>query len=1162
MIYRSLLIMKLVIFLSIAFTFNTIAESKAQKITLNVKNTTLREVMKEIQRQQGYSFFFRGDDIAATRINAIVKQADLRHVMDQILADRDLVWSIEEETIVIAHKSPTKPQRESTQQNLEISGKVTDQSGTALAGVTVAARGTTAATTTDAGGNYRITVPDQASTLVFTILGYETVERTLTNQRVVNVTMEATVSDLDEVVVVGYTTQKKASITGAVAVVAVDELKQVPANNFAQQLQGRVAGVTVGNDGTPGGNVMVRIRGVGSITGGNDPLYIIDGVPTQGGLNQINPNDIESMQILKDASSASIYGARASNGVVIITTKKGKEGRSRLTVESFYGVQRPSSGPEMLSPQQFADLTWENYRNIGNVDPTTGNPADATFGSGPNPVIPDYLLLQGGAMEGDPRVALENYTNDPTAPGFGTTKFMFAKTNKAGTDWWDVVTQLGHIQSHNLSVSGGSNKNTYAITGGYYDQEGIFKHTNFKRYSVRANTTFNIMDVLTIGENLQFAYTDNVSTIIRAENSPALAYQMAPFMPVYDVGGNFAGGRAWADHPYTRQYRNKDNHAYNARLFGNAFAEAKLGYGLTLKTSLGIDYANFNFSNFSPAAPESFLLPQQAQLSVTNSYTTNVVWTNTVGYQKTFGNRHRLDVLAGTEAVKSRFRNTITEKADFAFEDINYRYLNAGTTLLNATGGGSDSRLFSYFGKADYNLDEKYLVSATIRRDASSRFSTANRWGTFPAFSVGWRLSEEPFLERVTFIDELKLRGGWGQTGNQEIDSYNQFTTYATNLHTSSYSIDGQNNALVPGFYIGAQGNPDARWEAQTMTNLGVDLSVFNGKFAVTVDAYNRKSSDLLLVIPSPATDGQNRRPAVNIGGIQNKGLDIALNYRNRSQNSNWRYDVGLNWSVYRNRVTELYGGSETFIPGFSTRQAPFTRTAVGQPISAFYGYTIDGIFQTQEEADAHATQGGDRALYNQPGRFKFRDIDQNGVIDANDESFIGNPHPDFTYGLNLSVSYKSFDLSVFIQGVQGNDIYNYQKWWTDFQNLTGNRSVRMLDSWSPENPNATLPKTNSIATGFESQASTYFIEDGSYLRGKNVMIGYTFPSRWTSRLNMQQLRVYVQATNFFTLTNYNGLDPEVNLSQYGAGADRDIGVDRGIYPLAQSFNLGLTVGF
>jgi TonB-linked SusC/RagA family outer membrane protein len=448
-----------------------------------------------------------------------------------------------------------------------------------------------------------------------------------------------------------------------------------------------------------------------------------------------------------------------------------------------------------------------------------------------------------------------------------------------------------------------------------------------------------------------------------------------------------------------------------------------------------------------------------------------------------------------------------------------------------------------------------------VRRDASSRFSPKNRWGTFPAFSAGWRVTEEGFMKNNKIFSELKLRAGWGQTGNQEIDPYNQYNTYVTNLNNSSYDINGTSNSVVPGYRKFRIGNPDARWEAQTMTNVGIDMSFFQNKLNVSIDAYRRSVSDLLLTVPIPATDGQNIAPAVNIGAMRNDGIDVELTYRGESSNGDFKYTLNGNWSTYNNKVTSLYGTDNTFITGFGTRIGALTRTQVGHPISEFFGYQLDGIFQSQTEADAHPTQGGNRTLYNQEGRFKFRDVNGDNVIDDKDQTFIGSPIPDFMYGLNINLAYKNFDMTMFLQGVYGNKIFNYNRYFTDFFGLSYNYGPRMLDSWTPDNRDAKLPKLNPNTSSYESQSSSYYVESGSYLRAKNVQLGYNFSPKIINKIGIDRLRVYLQAQNLFTITKYTGLDPEVNLAGYGGGADRDIGVDRAIYPIARTFLVGIQLG-
>lgn len=1031
---------------------------------------------------------------------------------------------------------------------INIEGTITGIDGDPLPGVNVLLKGTNIGTVTDVNGRYKLAIPDgqQGGTLVFSFIGYVTEEILIDNQSSIDVTLIENLQQLDELVVVGYSTQARKDITGAVSTVDAEDLKSVPATNFAQQLQGRAAGVQVGYDAAPGGGVSVRIRGIGSITGGNDPLYVIDGVPTKGDLNLLDPNNIESIQILKDASTASIYGSRASNGVVIVTTKKGKAGEAKITFDSYTGIQQPRDFNTYLSPQQNAEILWQGLRNSGQVSPETGNPVHPVYGSGASPVLPDYMIPVG-AMEGDPRVDPSNYSNDIDDPEFGITKFLITRTSKEGTDWYDVLFDPASIQNHNLSVSGGSEKGRYAVSAGYFSQDGILKHTSFKRYSLRVNTEFNVKNHIRIGENFQFTYADKVGVASGGEFSPiGQIFTTAPLQPVYDIAGNYSGNRDFVlggPNPYATLERNKDNNAYAPQLFGNLYAEVDFLKHFTARSSLGIDYSSYNFSNFYPLTYENYLTqPQEAVLDVGNSYSTGLTWTNTLTYNQTFAETHNISGLFGVESVTNTYRNFGTQKVGFEFEDVNYRFLNAGIDITNSYGSGSESSLFSLFAKVDYAFKDKYLLSALVRRDASSRFSPANRWGTFPAFSAGWRISEEGFMEGVNFISDLKLRAGWGQTGNQDIDPYNQYDTYITNLTNSSYDISGTNTSAVPGFRKFRIGNPDARWEAQTMANLGLDVYLFENKLELILDVYDRSVEDILLTVPIPATDGQNVPPAVNIGSMRNRGIDIALGYNGNAIGGDLKYAIAANWSTYKNEVTALYG-ENAFISGNGSRIGTLTRTEVGEPISSYYGYILDGIFQTEEEAENHATQGGNRQLYNQVGRFKFRDVNDDGVIDSDDQTFIGNSIPDFSYGFNLNMSYKNFDLSLFLQGVYGNDIFNYERYFTDFFGLSYNYGPRMLDSWTPENRDAVLPKLNPNTSSYESLPSTYYIENGSYLRARNIQLGYNFSSTLLGKVGVDHLKVYLQSQNLFTITEYSGMDPT------------------GSYPNPRNFLIGLQLG-
>ncbi len=1127
-----------------------------KKIFLNAKNQSITEVLKAIEKQIHITFTYSAELVKKqNRVTANYDSVSLRDALNRLFNDK-VAYLVVDDQVILRPSGTSVASLDGytfTEPVLAtIEGSVMDENGQPLPGVSILEKGTTKGATTDNDGKFVIEGVNENSVLIFSFIGYATQEITVGTQTQIRIQMQVDVQSLNEVIVVGYNTQERRDITGSISSVNTEQLTMVPATNLAEQLQGRVAGVTVGTNGQPGGNVMVRIRGIGSITGSSDPLYVIDGVPTQGNLSQLNSNDIESMQVLKDASAASIYGARASNGVVIITTKKGKAGKTQFSADVYVGLQQISKSmqPKFVNGQQYADLTWANARATGNVDPTTGNPNNQLFGNGANPVVPDYIIHTGvGVSASDPRADISNYT--PEEP--------IAEANKAGGDYWfRQLYRTAPIQSFNLNASGGSENGRYAFSGGYFNQEGILEYTGFKRYSLRANTEFNIGKRVFIGENIQLSYTDNVGTSQNDDDAPVALVNTQLLQPVRDIAGNFTGSATgnFYGNPYATLYRNKDNHTYNGRAFGNIYMEAEILKGLRARTNLGIDYFTTDLAQFTPASPESRTASQNAQLAVTNNYRINWNWTNTLNYSTEFKEIHRITLLAGTEAISNKYRYSETVKSGYNSEALEYRTLSAGETLVSANGGGEDSGLFSYFFKADYSLADKYLLTGTVRRDGSSRFTEENRWGTFTAFSAGWRLSSEAFMQNISFINDLKIRASWGQTGNQEIDEYNQYTTYASSPASTSYDIEGTNTSIITGYSSRNQGNPDAQWEAQVMTNVGFDATLWDSRITVAFDAYNRESSKLLLNVPRPATDGQKNFPAQNVGEMVNKGIDVLVGYNGTASAGELTYGVSANWSTYSNEVTRLYGGDDTFISG------TYTRTLVGEPISSFYGYTIDGFFQSQEEADAHPAQGGNRAVNNQAGRWKFRDRNNDGAIDSQDQGVIGSAIPKFTYGLNLSAAYKGFDVSLFLQGVYGNDLYNDQLSNVDFLSNGSYPSERTLDTWTPDNRDAALPALNSLADSWENQASTYFVEKGSYLRFRNAQIGFSLPTSVLSRISASKLRFYVQASNFLTITDYRGLEPEVNVRYQGSGSNLTTGVDQGVYPLAKMYLVGLQLGF
>ncbi|MBK6476929.1 MAG: TonB-dependent receptor [Saprospiraceae bacterium] len=1054
-----------------------------------------------------------------------------------------------------------------------ISGKILagdDKSG--LIGATVVVKGTTNGTSTDFDGNFTLSVPNDASTLVVSSVGFLTREVDIASVNTVEVTLPVDVSTLEEIVVTGYASQRKKDITGAVTVVSAKELTAVPTASVTQMLQGRAAGVNIGNDNSPGGGTMVRIRGFGSINN-NSPLFVIDGVPTQGTLNQLNPNDIESMQILKDASAASIYGARATNGVVIITTKKGKVGEPSITFDYYTGTQKPGRQLDLLNTQQLGQYLY--LADIGaGKNPSVNSPsAQYKFGPSGEQTIADYIYPNVyGSLPSN-----FTYTNDIADPNLGKTAFNITKANKEGTNWQDVIFDPASISNYQLGASGGTNRGKFSISANYFKQDGILKYTQYDRYSIRANTEFN-RGKLTFGENFTYAYDERQGIANNNESNPIMfAIRVHPIIPVFDITGGpvelggtntspyngFAGSRGVnlgnAPNPLARLYREKDNITKGNHMFGNVFAEVDILPNLKARTSLGLEYNLYNRSEYFHRDIEAAEPRNANSLNVLSNTDNSLTWFNTLNYNRKFG-VHSFNLLVGTEAVTTYGVGFLASRSSFAFDDLDYRYLDAGSAagLNNSGAGATRSALFSQFGKVNYSYKDLILADATLRRDGSSRFSANNRWAIFPAFSVGLRLSELDFMKNVSFVDELKVRAGWGKTGNQLIPNvYNAYTLYAPDPINNAYDINGTGSTIVGGFDLVQFGNSNGKWETNTSTNIGFDAVLLKNKLEVVFDWYNRITTDMLTQISPPRTAGSGTVPYTNIGEIRNRGVDLGLNFRD--QIGEFRYQVGVNVAHYKNEVLKLNNDPNATVFGFATRLPAISATKAGLPIASYYGYIVDGVIKDQAEADAAPKFG----TYTKEGTFKFRDINGDNKITAADRTIIGDPHPDFTYGLNLNLGYKNFDLTMFAQGSQGNEIFNYVRYWTDFNTFQGNRSIELLnDSWKKSGDIAKLPRLNS-GDATSQQISSYFIEDGSYMRIKNLQLTYSIPNHLTSRLGISNAQIYLQGQNLLTLTKYTGLDPDINLRTSGNdNQDIHMGIDEGAYPVAKSFLIGARLSF
>lgn len=1035
-----------------------------------------------------------------------------------------------------------------------ISGTITDsRTGDGLIGASILIEGTTVGTLADENGRFSLQA-SEGDVLNISYVGYTGQKLTIGSASEYNVSLVE--GQLDEVVITGYTAQSKKKISGAVSSIVADDIANIPNASVSNRLQGKVSGVNVTQSGAPGSGVSVRIRGYGTI-GNNEPLYIVDGIPLQGmnTLLDINPNDVESIQVLKDASAASIYGARAANGVIIVTTKKGSaRGGTTVTFDGYVGVETNGAFPEMLSSQELGDVIFEQQRNAGLT------PSHAQYGNGATAVIPEYIFPAGG-RSGAPETDLSlydqvSYPITRTAPG-------------EGTDWWDVGWNPGMMQNYNVGITGGNEQAQFAVGTGYFMQEGTLLNSSYERYNVRANSLIRVKKWFRIGQTLNVSYSKkqnpNQSTGGQNENGIiASFYKGVPLIPLYDEGGNFAGDKGpqvGANGPFAELSRNADDYRRRFRMIGNVYGEIDIFDGLTAKSSINVDYnTSFNKDwvgrNYEAAEPRT--------AHVLNSYFdigSTWTWYNTLNYNNTFG-EHTINLLGGTEAIRNQYDFLSGQRIGYFSDAIDYRHINAGEpTGQTVNGSASQRALFSIFGKFDYDYQGKYIFSATVRRDGSSVFSEANRFGVFPAFSAAWRLSDEAFMQDVAFINDFKIRGGWGQTGNQEIGQ-RIFSTFGSNPEFNSYDINGSNSAEVTGFDSSVFGNPNVKWETTTSLNIGFDASFLSDRLGLSFDWFNNDTEDMLTEVPPSSLQGVASNPFINIGEVNNTGFDVELSLSSPAS-SELIYDFAVNVSRYKNEVTALATDAQEIISGgFRSFEATITRP--GDPISSYYGLIIDGIFQNQAEVDAHAEQTGKDV-----GRWKFRDVNEDGVINDEDRTIMGSPHPDFAYGFTANLAYKGFDFSLFVQGVQGNEVFNTNVLFADLFQFQGNRRRKVIEqSWGyagVNNETAELPQINQNAPVIEKDANSYYVEDGSYVRFKNATLGYTLPDAITNSIGLGKIRVYVAGNNFITITSYEGLDPEISVNNINSGGqDQDIaiGLDKGNYPVVRSVMGGVNITF
>ena len=1022
-----------------------------------------------------------------------------------------------------------------------ISGVVLDEFDDPMIGVSIIVKNTSNGAITDIDGKYTLNASAN-DTLVYSYLGYENKEIPIGGRQIIDVALTQQSSTLDEVIVVGYGTKRRGDISGAVTSVDSEFLEQQGVANVTKALQGSASGVTVVAAPTPGSNAQVRIRGMGTINN-NNPLWVVDGVFDAP---QPPPSQIESIEILKDASATAIYGARGANGVILVTTKAGKVNQGpKVELSIRAGVETPDAKYDIMTdPLQIGQMLWLEQTNDG-IEPTHPH-----FGSGATPVLNEFLF-PAGASSGDPNADISLYDQQD---------YPITRANMQGTDWLDVVYRDALIQDYNLTVSGGSEKTNYSFNGSFLQQEGLLQHTQFDRYSLRANVDTRATDWLKVGQRL--GINMNTNRGYGGNNSRGIfrsLYEVSPLIPVRDEGGNFAGsivgGLNDGPNPLGFLERLKDNVGNSWQMTGNVYAEISPIAGLSFKTLLG--YNIINNKNFSPQFPafEDLNGARTTALSEGASNNTSWNWSNTVNYVKSFDDVHNVNVLLGYESRRNAGRGINGSKTGFFSNDLNFLVLSAGAGNDIINGGAQATSTLSQFGRVAYSYDNKYVVDATLRRDGSSVLGD-NKYGVFPAVSVAWRVSSESFFDDSGAINDLKLRASWGQSGNDQTGNpYNSFSTFNSNPGGSFYAIDGSDNNITLGYQTASIGNPDAKWETTTSTNLALDAVLFNS-LDFTVDLWQKNTDDMLFNVAIPATAGSAFAPAVNIGSMQNRGVDLTLDYNGGSADG-LQYNVGLAFTKYNNEVTKLSDNVNEFITGNEIRGQVYTRVTVGRSFPEFYGYVSEGIFQTQAEADAHPVNG----TYNQAGNLKIQDVDGDGEITPEDRTFIGNPHPDFTAGLNFGIEMAGFDVSAFLYTSVGHDIADYTARFRRYGLFQGPKAPdRLLRSWgSPfldNNADAVLPKASST-TSFEQNASTNYIQDGTFLRLQNLQLGYNLGGDLLEKANIGSARIYLNISNLFTLTGYDGLSPEVT-SAFGSEINR--GVDIGGWPISKQFQVGLNV--
>ena len=1012
-------------------------------------------------------------------------------------------------------------------QSITVKGFVKEIDGTPMIGVEVLEKSTTNGTVTDVDGSYTLKVNSSNSILVFNYLGYRVIEVPVGSQLIIDVVMEEESKILDDIIVTGYRKETRSDVSTAISSIKSKDVEKLVVSGVEQALQGQAPGISVTQvTGSPGDDMAVRIRGAGTL-GNNNPLFIVDGVPTSGNINMFSVNDIQSIEVLKDGASAAIFGSRASNGVILITTKRGKSGKTSFSFNVSSGIQTPVRLPKLLNSRDYLIIRNEAITNANKLR----NPANqiATY----NPAIVDTL---------------------------------------PDVNWLDRIFSNAPIRQYALSAMTGTDNSNLYVSADYQDQDGIFRGQNFKKYQIRINgETGNKW--LKLGNNLSFGHTSrkvigssgdgfgpgNELSAIRYAliASPVFSgkYKDGTDVKVTSELGDpllYGDGNAnplvLIDHT--------DWHINRSRIFGNVFLELNPAEGLKIRTTLGGDFSFEKDKLFKEFLSDAIYNP--TSLNEGRVFNQTLIWNSTATYDKKFG-KHKTSALIGTEAIQNHTDYLGASANNFRRTDPLFRYLNASVAddikNLGVSGIATEWGLVSYFGLASYNYDNKYLLSVALRKDGSSRFGKDNRWGVFPSVSAGWIVSNEAFLKESDIISEVKIRASWGKLGNQEIGVYPYSSLVSTGDRVYTFG-----DKIVTGASILETGNSGIRWESSTQSNLGFDIGLWEDKLTLIADFFKKVSDDVLVRVPIPQAGGSQRPPFVNAASIENKGVELALSYR--SGTKDFSYNITPNISIVRNNVVSI-AGSEPILGGFGLSDGPLTKTEQGRPIGSFFLWDTEGIFQTQEQIAASPFQSKDT----RPGDIKFRDINNDKIIDDKDRFHAGNPFPDFTYGMQCGVNWKDLDFSVLFQGVQGNDVYFlYGNFAYETQSRGFNSYEDILNRWTPENPNTNIPKVSLDDRNGNRRPSTRFLYDGSYMRIRNISLGYNLKNL----MKVDQIsacRVYFTVQNAFTCTKYPGLDPEIQANAndtrgLGLSSDLAVGIDWGTVPAPRTYVAGIKVDF